>query len=230
VRVLAWLAAAIIVGLNLRLVFLTVGEWISGAETYRPLVWGVTVGFGAFLAVLLLWVTFEPVITQWIRRFGRAPVSVPDSAPAAISPPAYHKILVPLDHTDLDRLAIGHAAALARLHGAKLYLLHVEEDVTSQVYGRLASTAEVDAGEQYLLRIADGLRKEGIEVEAAVSHSSSPRNEIVRYAHEIGPDLVIMGAHGHGGLKDLIFGDTINPVRHELEMPILIVRPGRPPS
>jgi len=47
----------------------------------------------------------------------------------------------------------------------------------------------------------------------------------VRYAREIHPDLVVMGAHGHGGLKDLIFGTTINPVRHNLEMPILIVRP-----
>ena len=45
------------------------------------------------------------------------------------------------------------------------------------------------------------------------------KKEIVRYAREVHPDLVIMGAHGHGGLKDLIFGNTINPVRHNLEFP-----------
>jgi manganese transport protein len=39
---------------------------------------------------------------------------------------------------------------------------------------------------------------------------------------------VIMGAHGHGGLKDVIFGNTINPVRHDLAVPMLIVRPGKP--
>ena len=49
----------------------------------------------------------------------------------------------------------------------------------------------------------------------------------MRYAKEINPDLVIMGAHGHGGLKDLIFGTTINPVRHHLDVPMLIVRPGK---
>jgi len=38
---------------------------------------------------------------------------------------------------------------------------------------------------------------------------------------------VIMGAHGHGGLKDLIFGTTIGPVRHHLEAPMLIVRPAK---
>ena len=36
-----------------------------------------------------------------------------------------------------------------------------------------------------------------------------------------------MGAHGHGGLKDLIFGTTISPVRHHLDVPMLIVRPGK---
>ena len=91
--------------------------------------------------------------------------------------------------------------------------------MTSQVYGPEASTAEVEAGEQYLERIAQSLRDQGITVETSISHSASPTREIVRYASEIRPDLVIMGAHGHGGLKDLIFGTTINPVRHHLDCP-----------
>jgi manganese transport protein len=64
-------------------------------------------------------------------------------------------------------------------------------------------------------------------VETAIAHSTSPTKEIVRYAKEIVPDLVIMGAHGHGGFKDLIFGNTINPVRHHLPVPMLIVRAGK---
>jgi manganese transport protein len=116
---------------------------------------------------------------------------------------------------------------MARLHGGRVFLLHVEEGVTSQVYGRDSSTAEVEAGEQYLERIAQSLRDQGITVETAICHSPSPSKEIVRYAHETQPDLVIMGAHGHGGLKDLIFGNTINPVRHNLQVPMLIVRPGK---
>ena len=139
----------------------------------------------------------------------------------------YRRILVPLDHTSLDRLAVSHAAAMARLYGARLYLLHVEEDVTSQLYGKESSTLEVEAGEHYLERIAQSLRDQGISVETEISHSTSPQKEIVRYAREVHPDLVIMGAHGHGGLKDLIFGNTINPVRHNLELPMLIVRPGK---
>ncbi len=33
-----------------------------------------------------------------------------------------------------------------------------------------------------------------------------------------------MGAHGHRRLKDLIFGNTIDPVRHDLDVPMPIVR------
>jgi manganese transport protein len=228
VRVLAWSTAAVIVGLNLRLAWMAIADWLAEASAWRTVVWLATIPTAAVLLLLLLWVTMEPLISRWTRKFGRAPVVLPETAGAeAAAAPVYHRILVPLDHTQLDRLAVSHASAMAKLHGAKLFLLHVEEGVTSQIYGPEASTAEVEAGEQYLERIAQALRDQGIIVETAITHSSSPKREIVRYAREIRPDLVIMGAHGHGGLKDLIFGTTINPVRHNLEVPMLIVRPGR---
>ena len=228
VRVLAWSTAAVIVGLNLRLAWLAIADWLAEAGAWRTVIWLATIPTAAVLLLLLLWVTMEPLISRWTRKFGRAPVVLPETAGAeAAAAPTYHRILVPLDHTHLDRLAVSHAAALAKLHGAKLFLLHVEEGVTSQVYGPDSSTAEVEAGEQYLERIAQSLRGQGVMVETAITHSPSPKKEIVRYAREIRPDLVIMGAHGHGGLKDLIFGNTITPVRHHLEVPMLIVRPGK---
>ena len=166
-------------------------------------------------------------MSRWTRKFGRAPVLLPEPGGADLAAPVYQRILVPLDHTALDRLAVSHAAAMGKLYGARIYLLHVEEGVTSQVYGRAASTAEVEAGQQYVERIAQSLRDQGVNVETAIAPSVSPSKEILRYAAEIKPDLVIMGAHGHGGLKDLIFGTTISPVRHQLDVPMLIVRPGK---
>jgi manganese transport protein len=177
------------------------------------------------VTLLLLWISFEPLIARW-SRYGRAPIVLPDTATEA-APLVYRRILVTVDHTGLDRMAISHAAAMGRMHAAKIYVLHVEEGVTSQVYGQAASTAETEAGEQYVEHIAQHLRNQGLLVETSISHSTHPDREIVRYAHEVNADLVIMGAHGHGGLKDLIFGNTINPVRHHLSVPMLIVRPGK---
>lgn len=225
VIVLAWVTAAIIIGLNTWLLVEAIDDWLASAGKWRTLVWLVSVPAGIGLGLLLIWITAEPWITR--RRLGRASVELPEVSSVTEPDPVYHRILVPLDHTSLDRLAVSHAAAMARIYGARVYLLHVEEGVTSQLYGPESSTAEVEAGEQYLERIAQSLRDQGIAVETSISHSSSPKKEIVRYAHEINPDLLIMGAHGHGGLKDLIFGNTINPVRHDLEVPMLVVRPGK---
>jgi manganese transport protein len=227
VLILAWASAFIVVGLNLWLAYNSIGEWLAAAGEWRTLVWLVTIPAGGGLILLLIWITVEPIVNRSYKP-GRASAMVPETAGAeAAAAPVYQRILVPLDHTALDRLAVGHAAAMAKLYGAKVYLLHVEEGVTSQVYGGESSTAEVELGSQYLERTAQSLRDQGIAVETAITHSLSPKREIVRYAHEVRPDLVIMGAHGHGGFKDLIFGNTINPVRHDLDVPMLIVRPGK---
>jgi manganese transport protein len=116
---------------------------------------------------------------------------------------------------------------MARARGGRLYLLHVEEGVTSQIYGQEASTAEVEEGSRYLDEIAGTITDADVPVERVVLHSRSPRNEIVRFARELHPDLIVMGAHGHKGLKDIIFGTTINAVRHKLRVPLLIVRDER---
>jgi manganese transport protein len=226
VRALSWLTAAVIVALNVRLAAGVLADWVAGAGEWRFLVMPLVIAVSASLGMLLLWVAFEPLLTQWIHRFGRAPVTLPAPATGGFEAPVYRRILVPLDHTDLDRRAIAHAASLARAHGARLHLIHVEEGVTSQVYGPLASDAEVQAGRRYLDEIVSALRKESIDVESEICYSTDPRKEIVRYAREVRPDLVIMGAHGHRRLKDLIFGNTIDPVRHDLDVPMLIVRDG----
>jgi manganese transport protein len=225
VSVLAWITAAVIVGLNFWLMWQAVVEWLANAGRFRPYVLPLVLPIALMLGALLLWVTMEPLLTRWGVRFGRAPITLPATAAATAEAPVYQRILVPLDHTALDRTAIAHAAAMARMHHAKLYLLHVEEGVTSQIYGSLSSTAEVEAGRQYLDEIVASLRAEGIDVETMVTHSSNPNREIIRAAREIQPDLLVMGAHGHGGLKDLIFGTTINSVRHKLRIPLLVVRP-----
>jgi manganese transport protein len=226
VQILAWTVAAVIVALNVRLVYMTVTEWMAAAGPHRDLIIMIVEPVAIALLLLLLWMMFEPWLPARFRRGGRAAVSwsEPGPAPASAGLLGYRKILVPLDHTERDRGAIAHAAAMARAYGAKLYLLHVEEGVTSQIYGPLASTAEVEAGTKYLEDILDGLRAQGLQVEVAVAYGPDPKQEIVRFAKQLDPDLLVMGAHGHKGIQDIVFGQTINAVRHALDVPLLIVR------
>ncbi len=227
VKVLAWATAALVIGLNAWLVWQTLGDWLSTAGNRRGLVEWLLVPVLAAVSVLLLWVILEPWLPAGLRRKGRAAFEVPSGVAVDLPSPLYTKILVPLDHSPLDRAAIAHAVAMARARHARIYLLHVEEGVTSQMYGQEASTAEVEVGSRYLEDIADSIAHEDVVVERVVRHSRTPKTEIVRYARELGPDLIVMGAHGHKGLKDIIFGTTINAVRHNLRVPLLIVRAER---
>ncbi len=222
-RILSWMSAAMIVALNIWLLqqLLTTLAQASGSQT--TLVWAAAMTIATGLIVLLGWMTFAPAVQQW-RRNLRNPVNMQQARVDELVIPEYRRILVTLDHSPLDQQALAHASALARAHQAELFLLHVEEGVTSQIYGSLSSTAEVEAGREYLDSLVASLRHAHLRVETAVRHASDPKREIVNYAREIRPDLLIMGAHGHGGLKDLIFGNTIDPVRHQLEIPILVVR------
>jgi manganese transport protein len=228
VRVLAWMTAALIVVLNVWLVILSVRDWTSGAGAWRVRLELGLLPILAGLALLLLWVTFHPLLPPSMREPAAAAVELLGEPPEAVAEnlpiPTYQKILVPLDHTSRDRDAIAHAAAMAKQQNAKLYILHVEEGVTSQLFGPLSSTAEVEAGDQYLHQIVRDLESQHIPVEMVVRHARTPTKEIVRYAEELKPDLVVMGAHGHKGLKDIVFGTTINAVRHKLKVPLLIVR------
>jgi manganese transport protein len=224
VKVLSWTCAAVILALNFWLVGQSLVAWMGNSGPWQMAIRLVTIPTVAAVTLLLFWILLQPITGR--LRYGRASVVLPET-PAEAAPLVYRRILVTIDHTDLDRMALSHAAAMGRMHDAKIYVLHVEEGVTSQVYGQAASTAETEAGEQYLENIAQHLRDQGLTVETSITHSTRPDREIVRYAREVSADLVIMGAHGHGGLKDLIFGNTINPVRHHLSVPMLIVRPGK---
>ncbi|HBY62857.1 MAG TPA: iron/manganese transporter [Solibacterales bacterium] len=223
VRVLAWTAAAVIVALNLWLVAGKLTEWLAAAGPYQWLATIVAAPVLALLSALLAYVALDPWLPAAFRRGAPGPAAFP-KVPAPAGVPRYRSILVPLDHTDKDAAAIEHALAMTRPHGARLYLLHIEVGVTSQWYGPQAGSQEISEGQAYFEGILGTLRAQGVDAELVVLHATTPSREIIRYARELKPDLIVMGAHGHRGLQDLMFGATINQVRHELDMPLLIVR------
>jgi manganese transport protein len=223
VKFLAWTATAVILGLNIFLAKEQIQAWTDHSGAMRPvIITGV-----ALIALLLCAVLFTISFWPWIgkRRLPQERVAVPFSAVAELvpAPPSYRRILVPLDHSPADRKAIANAVTLARSHNAEVILLHVEEGVPSRMYGPLASTAEIHEGLEYLNEVVAALREKGINAEVRVQHGKSATAEIARAAKELNPDLLIMAAHGHRGVKDLIFGTTINRVRHDVKVPVLIV-------
>jgi manganese transport protein len=227
VKVLAWGSALLIVALNLRLVVTALGQWLPKTGAAQGWIAAPLFALLAGLAGLLGWVALEPLLRRKAPPAVTAGMPPPELAAPVWRTPQYARILVTLDHSELDRIALGHAGSLARAHGATLFLLHIEEGVTSQVYGNEAATAEVEEGRKYFEDLVEAVRSNGIAAELLIVHGKSPKETIIQESKRLNPDLLVMGAHGHKGLKDIIFGATINEVRHAVGVPVLIVRDDR---
>jgi manganese transport protein len=65
---------------------------------------------------------------------------------------------------------------------------------------------------------------QGIPVELRHTNGK-PAEAILRTAREEKCDLIVMATHGHRGLSDIIYGETIDKVRHESEIPIFLLKP-----
>jgi len=68
---------------------------------------------------------------------------------------------------------------------------------------------------------------EKLEKESFVTHTviggGEPENEIARICKSEKIDLLIVGSHGHKIMKDIIYGSTVNEVRHRVRVPVLAI-------
>jgi nucleotide-binding universal stress UspA family protein len=147
----------------------------------------------------------------------------------------FKHLLVPLDGSSLAEAALAPAAFLADKAGAKVTLLHViERGAPPTVHGARHLTTVPDA-EQYLGEVARSRLPAGLTIVRHV-HTEETRDlprELVRHAAELAPDLIVMCAHGHGGVRDFLFGGIAQRVVARGATPVLLVRssaPGDPPA
>jgi nucleotide-binding universal stress UspA family protein len=145
----------------------------------------------------------------------------------------YQRLLVALDSTATSRLALEHAAALGRLSGATVVLLHVLESFrhvsgfeSPKVYAEEVLPRMRAAGRELLDEAAAPLREQGIEVETVLLEGSDERvaELIARRAEEAGVDLVILGTHGRRGVNRLLLGSDAEHVARIAPVPVMLVR------
>jgi len=137
----------------------------------------------------------------------------------------YQKILVALDNSLTDQAMLPHIAALAKVHGSELLLLHVSDGWAARNYNRfqLADSEEMKDDRAYLEKVAGDLRAQGITVRTHLA-LGDPATEVLKVASEAVCDLIAMTTHGHRFLADIVLGSTIEAVRHRSRIPLLIVR------
>ncbi len=216
-----WLSAAIIVTLNVNLVVQQVGGWL---ETAGPNAWVIqflVIPALLFAAAMLAYITLRPLLVHLPEKKTRLPHGAFNGV-GTMSLPQYRQIAVALDFSEADQKTLEHALHIGG-KTAHYFLFHAVETAGAWVMGADIHDLETRTDVQNLEQYAVHLRELGYQCEAFIGYGSA-KKAIPLLVNEKGADLLVMGAHGHRGLKDLIFGTTVDAVRHAVKVPVLIVR------
>jgi manganese transport protein len=220
-QIAAWVIATIIVSLNAKLVYNEINGWLESSE--NPILLWITVVPLAFSFLgLLLYIVFKPFIT-------RAKHNIENHSPHNFKlqfskSGSYDKkdIAVSVDFSSADEVAINSAFELGGME-AKYTLIHVVETVGAMVYGENIDDHETSIDEKLLLEYKEMLSQKGFKVETELGFGE-PNKVIPKIINAGSFDVLVMGTHGHTGLKDLIFGTTVDKLRHKISIPLLIVK------
>ena len=137
----------------------------------------------------------------------------------------YHRILVAVENSAADRTILTHVRSLAALTGAELLLVHVADGFAARHFKdlNLRESEEIRGDREYLETIAAELASASIVASTELA-MGDPATELIRLARERNVDLIAMATHGHRLLNDLVRGTTVNRVRHEVKIPVLLLR------
>ncbi len=137
----------------------------------------------------------------------------------------YQHILIPLEHSPADDTILTHIKPLARIAGAKLLLVHVADGWVARNFNQLqlAESQEMKDDRAYLEKRVRELAEEGFSCDAVLA-LGEPSDEIIKLAHEKNVDLIAMTTHGHRFISDILYGATVDKVRHNVEVPVLLLK------
>ncbi|MEJ7914312.1 MAG: Nramp family divalent metal transporter, partial [Chitinophagaceae bacterium] len=219
-KVLAWLITVVLVYLNIRMVAGQTSEFF-GAD--GNLFWKILIiAAGIAFVTLLLFALLYPLLRQ-------KPVNVAmnlhqnnDVAIGEALIPRYNRIAVALDFSKFDQQLLAYALGQANTSTVFL-LIHVVESASAKVLGTNTDDMETRKDKEKLDTYVAQLELRGYKAQSLLGFSHRQR-AIAKLVNEAAADLLVIGAHGHSGVKDWIYGETIEGVRHQLKIPVLIVR------
>ncbi len=215
---LASLIAGVLVYLNISMV---VGQASSFFKTPDNFFWKAIIILAGVLYITLLIVAIVYPLLR--KKKTTAPVQLHADAVTLqqIIVPVYNRIAVALDFSEKDYKLIAHAIGQGN-STTKYFLIHVVESAATRIIGQEADDLETRKDQQHIDIYVQQLKEKGIEAVGMLGFNDRVK-EIVRVVKDADADMLVIGAHGHSGIKDLLYGQTVGAVRHELKIPVLVV-------
>lgn len=221
VKFFAWVSALLIVALNVKLVYEQLKTWIAASPETAFWMYVMVIPVLIAIALLLLYVFLRPLLF----KHADVPTYIPHGIAAEIDKLEaihYHKIGISIDFSKNDTNAMRHAIMQGGKH-ATYVLMHVVETAGARYYGDQAMDHETQSDVDNLQQYVNALHKLGYKAEAKIGYGIAA-SAITRLVGNEHIDFLVMGSHGHKALKDLIFGTTVNKVRHMVNIPVLVVK------
>ncbi|MEC4003402.1 Nramp family divalent metal transporter [Flavobacterium sp. SUN052] len=220
-QIASWIVALIIVSLNAKLVFDEIQGWLQTSD--NPIILWLTVVPLAFgFLILLLYIVLKPFITKAKHEITS---HLPHNFELNFSKVAtYSKknIAISVDFSDADQIAINSAFELGG-KDANYTLIHVVETIGAIFYGENIEDHETTIDEKLLCEYQEMLTNKGFKVTTKLGFGK-PNKAIPKIVNESNFDILVMGTHGHTGLKDILFGTTVDKLRHKISIPLFIVK------
>lgn len=137
----------------------------------------------------------------------------------------YQNILIALENSTADRTVLEHVQQLAKLTGASLLLVHVADGWVARNFDDLAlrESDEIKEDRAYLEQVRAQLTANGFVTRTHLA-MGDPATELVRVAAAEHVDLIAMSTHGHRFINDLLRGSTADRVRHNVAVPVLMLK------
>lgn len=221
VKVVAWLSAFIIVGLNVQLVIEEIGSWIKSAEINVLWIYLLVIPIVISVFALLLYVFLMP----FFKKSEKESSNVPHGEALKIEkikPIKYDRIGISVDFSIGDKNTIRHAL-LQGGKDAEYHIIHIVETAGARFHGDKVLDFETQSDVKNLEKYQMDLKNLGYHAKIEIGYGNAPR-AIANIVKDREIELLVMGAHGHKGISDLIFGTTLDKVRHRVEIPVLIVK------
>ena len=143
----------------------------------------------------------------------------------------FHKLLVPTDGSDISVDAALRAIPLAKMAGAGMTVLFVQDTYPYAGIGKANAAgfqayvaAALAAGTRGVERVVEVAKAEGVTVDTLVVEDRQPAKGIVDAAASSGADLIFMGSQGRSGMAKLVLGSVAAKVLVLSPVPVLIVK------
>lgn len=220
VKILAWVSAAIIISLNFKLVFDEMIYWLQHAGKYAYLIYTLVLPLVGGCLFLLFYTFIKPFLNN--KQSDKKQLPHGEAVLFDKHHPIHYKhIGITIDFSGNDKKVISNAIAQGGKNALYTFI-HIVETAGATYHGNAVMDQETFLDENNLKKYVVSLKELGFNVQYKIGFGQTAKAivTIVKLNHI---DFLVMGSHGHKGVKDILFGTTVDAVRHQIDIPVLII-------